>query len=324
LLVIRPTSPVRTVTAAPQVLEPRLEPKPVVAPEPFIDEGPPLPVSYDTDLVRALLQDPFRVFVYWEVRERSLKSLMRFFSPDDAASFRIVLKLNELEGGSEAFFDVGLSGRYWMLVFPDRVYEFEIGVRSPLHGYISLVRSNRVRTPRGTVSPRVAEEEPYKIDPPRFLQLLEASGFDAEQTISLTTAAAGRADSQFTELETAIQAFPEALRAAVLVAAAGGELSREMIEALPEPLRSQLLELMRSSGGRVAAAGLVHYIPELLRELSEDELEWIGGRLSPSRVAAGPFIGGSENLSFPGGELRGPRLPRRFVPGSGPIPGLID
>jgi len=78
------------------------------------------------DIVRAMLQDPFRVFVYWEVRDESLKALTRYFSPDEVAGFKVVLKLIELTGPNEAFFEVERRGRYWLMVFPDREYEFEI------------------------------------------------------------------------------------------------------------------------------------------------------------------------------------------------------
>src|ERR1044072_4306163 len=133
MFILRPSSPIRT--AALKEKQPDRpaeadEVKLIATGEPFIDEGMPLPDSYDVDIIRAMLQDPFRIFIYWEVRESSLKALTRYFSEEEEAGFKRDLKLVEIEGGNEAFFDVGRHGRYWMTVFPDREYEFEIGVRS--------------------------------------------------------------------------------------------------------------------------------------------------------------------------------------------------
>src|SRR5215211_5274301 len=156
---------------------------------PFIDEGLPVPEAYEVDIVRAMLQDPFRIFIYWELREESLRALSLYFSPEEAAAFQTTLRLFEVEGRNEAYFPVGRRGRYWMMVFPEREYEFEVGVRSPVHGYISLIRSNRVRTPRGTVSPEKSEEGEYRLSPPEFMNVIEASGFAAEQAMDITVAA---------------------------------------------------------------------------------------------------------------------------------------
>jgi hypothetical protein len=284
--------------------------------QPFIDVGLPVPETYNLDIVRALLQDPFRVFIYWEVREESLKALTHYFSSEEAARFRPTLKLIEVEGGNEAFFDVSLRGSYWMMVFPDREYEFEIGVRSADHGYIALIKSNRIRTPRGTVSPEPAVEPEYKMTPPQFLDVIEASGFSAAQAGDITVSALPGATAGGDLMSEALLKLPDSLRAALMAAAAGESLEEEIIDALPEWLRSELLQLVFGGDGRLASAALVHYLPELLREAIEDERELIGDRVHPLHVTPRFFVGASENLAWPGGEFRLPAFPRRGAPSS--------
>jgi Domain of unknown function (DUF4912) len=324
MFILKPSSPMRMLSLKPkddQQPDPTEEAEVVLAlepsGEPFIDEGPPLPDSYDVDIIRAMLQDPFRIYIYWEVREESLKALTRYFSEEEAGRFKTTLRLTEIEGGNEAFFDVGRNGSYWMVVFPDREYEFEIGVRADGHGYIPLVRSNRVRTPRGTVSPEPDKEPEYKLSPPEFMSVLEATGFAAEATLDVTIRAmpgAGVEGDQFSEI---LFNLPEEVREAVMVAGAGGELTPEIIEALPGPIKSQLRELLTGGDGRVASVGLMHYLPEILREAIEDERELIGDRVHPLHVAPRFFVGGSENVAWPGGDdIRVPGLPQRRVPGS--------
>lgn len=278
---------------------------------PFVDEGSPIPDSYNVDIIRAMLQDPFRIFIYWEVREESLKALTHYFTMEEAAGFRVVLKLYETAGRNEAYFDVDRQGRYWMMVFPDRNYEFEIGVRSPVHGYVMLLRSNRVHAPRGTVAPTPAPEPEYRLEPAAFSEVIQDSGFAADQTLDMTLAAAAGATPDEAALEAAWNHLPESVQAAIPVAARGDELTYDMIMQLPEPLRSELLKLFEGSGGQIASIGFMHYLPEMLREVLDDESEWIGDRLHPMHIAPKFFFGASEEFVWPGEKLRLPGLPRR-------------
>ncbi|MEW6210250.1 MAG: DUF4912 domain-containing protein [Acidobacteriota bacterium] len=315
MLILRPSSPlgiahpIRAFT----LKSVEVKPKKSQPAEPFIDEGLPLPEAYPVDIIRALLQDPFRIFIYWKVREESLKALTRYFSEEDSAAFRVVLKLIELRGGHEAFFDVEPAGRYWMTIFPDRDYEFEIGVRSSAHGYIRLIRSNRVRAPRGTVAAAPAPEPEYRVTPQQFSRIMEASGFAAHQAMQLTMAAAERAELLARQ---SLNGLPASVREAIPVAATGEALSLDMIERMPEPLRSELMKLYEGSGGIVASAGLMHYLPEMMRQIVEDESEWIEGGIHPLHIAPRYFAGGSEQAALPKEQMRWPALPQ--VPGSWP------
>ncbi|MGA9774071.1 MAG: DUF4912 domain-containing protein [Blastocatellia bacterium] len=320
MFILRPSSPIRPIRRMPgepkEALSTDVTEKVKVVPaqeptgEPYIDEGLPVPDSYDVDIIRAMLQDPFRIFIYWEVREESLKALTRYFSEKDAAGFKTALKLIEIEGGNEAFFDVGRQGRYWMMVLPDREYEFEIGVRSPAHGYVPLVRSNRVRTPRGTVSPEPDYDHEYKLTPPEFMNVLEATGFAAEASLEITVRAMPGTSPEIDQFSEALLKLPEEVREAVRIAGAGKELTPEIIEALPDPLRGELQKLFDGSDGRVASVGLMHYLPEILREAIEDDSELISDHVHPLHVAPRFFVGGTENVAWPDTEIRVPGLPR--------------
>ncbi len=157
------------------------------ADQPFIDHGPPVPESYDIDIIRAMVQNPFRIFVYWEISEQSIKTLIQYFSAEEAAAaFQITLRLIEIDGPEGPSFDVDRQGSYWMMVKPDREYEFEMGVRSSGRGYISLMRSNRVHTPSGTVSRVAPDEAEYRLSPQEFTEVLEASGFTGSHPLQLT------------------------------------------------------------------------------------------------------------------------------------------
>ena len=304
MFILRPSSPIRTGRTGP---EPFIKALPAGE---YSDEGSTLPGQYDVDIVRAMLQDPFRMFVYWEVREESLESLTRYFSPEDVAGFHVVLRLIETTGTGEAFFDVDRKGRYWLTVFPDRDYEFEIGVRSPVHGYIALIRSNRVRTPRGTVSPEPPSEDDYRLTPPDLMEVLKASGFGVDQSLNLKVAELGGGPLPPDFLGSLLLELPDSIRNAVLIAAGGAPLTLDLIELLPEPFRSELLKLFSAAGGMVSAVSLMHYLPELLREVGVSEHEWFADQIRPIHLTPKFFVGGTENVSWPAGDMRWPSIER--------------
>lgn len=306
MFILRPSSPLKATDR-----EQTVDVEPSASDEHFVDVGLPIPESYEVDIIRAMIQDPFRIFIYWEVREESLKALTRYFTPEEVETFEVVLRLFEVGERSEAFFAVSHTGRYWMMVFPDREYEFEIGVRSPVHGYIPLVRSNRVRTPRGTVSPERDEDKQYRLNPPEFVEVISASGFAAEQALDIKVAPVAGASAEPDLIRAAARHLPVAVREAITVAATGGALTAEMIERVPEPLRSELMELFEAGDGRMAAVGLTHYLPEILREALEDEREIIGDHIRPLHITQRFHLGASENVTRPVGEMRWPGLPRR-------------
>jgi hypothetical protein len=304
MFILRPSSPFRATEPEPDVETEEI--KADKADEHFVDVGLPIPETYEIDIIRAMIQDPFRVFIYWEVRLESLKALTRYFLPEDVATFEVVLKLLEIAGRNEAFFNVSHTGRYWMMVFPDREYEFEIGVRSPVHGYIPLVRSNRVRTPRGTVSPERAEDKEYHLEPAEFVEVIADAGFAPEQTLNITVAPIPGASADDDLIQAGARRLSPTVREAIMVAADGGELTTEMIEQLPEPIRSELMQLLGAGDGRVASAGLTHYLPELLREALEDDREMLGDHIRPLNITQRFLLGASENVTRPGGDLRWP------------------
>jgi hypothetical protein len=135
------------------------------------------------------------------------------------------------------------------------------------------------------------------------------TGFSADRTFSLSVAGAAESDAA-NLLALAFMRLPESVRMALMIAEAGGALTPEMVATLPEPLRSELLRLMLAGGGLMAAAALMHYLPELLREVVQSAREWIGDELHPLHLAPRFFLGGSEHLPVPGGEMRWPALPR--------------
>ena len=144
-----------------------------------------------------------------------------------------------------------------------------------------------------------------------FFEIMEKSGFGPEQSLNLTVAAMPGTEVSEDALATTFGKLPEDVQAAILLAGNGGRLTAEMIDQLPEALRDLLRRLLEESSGELASAGLIHYLPEILREAVEDESEWVSDHAHPLRLTPRFFVSASENAQWPEGELAWPLLPRR-------------
>ena len=178
-------TPTKISAATPESNESQLTPE-EKADQPLVDESSPLPQTYDVDIIRALAQDPFRIFVYWEISDQSVTALTQYFSAKNAGSFNLALKLIDGDGRVQACVDVERQGSYWMTVSPSRDYHFELEAYGAEQEEIPLLKSNRVRTPSARVSRVTSDEAEYYSSSGNFAELLRASGLD-ERAFELST-----------------------------------------------------------------------------------------------------------------------------------------
>ena len=149
--------------------------------EPIVDTGLPIPSHYDIDVIRLLVQDPFHLYVYWQLKDNPFDRLKRLFP---ASEFHTVLKLIDETTNIAVFFDAAFGRDYWFSVFPDRAYKVELGVKSEAQGFIKLMTSNAVTTPRGTISDQEDSEPEYKISADEYVQVLRESHLVPERAFT--------------------------------------------------------------------------------------------------------------------------------------------
>lgn len=109
-----------------------------------------LPEGYDENDIKLMTVDPYKLFVFWEVREDTSK----MFTGD--LNIRIYDVTGTGLGGlsENSYFDIKVNeriGKRYIDVGPDRVFVADIGI---IHEgiFISIVRSHEVSTPRASVS----------------------------------------------------------------------------------------------------------------------------------------------------------------------------
>jgi hypothetical protein len=249
-----------------------LEAKEEIPAEPIVDTGLPIPSHYDFDLMRALVQDPFRIFVYWQLKDNPYNRLDKIFPPSEISSFHTVLKLIDETNNIAVFFDAAYAREYWFNVFPDRRYRVELGVRSPIFGYIKLLSSQTIHTPRGAPSDQMADEPEYSISSDDYLRVLRESHILPERAFTLDGLLPG-ADGTSSE---AITAFWESLPASfrkLLRVIADIQVGREYDSWWERLSREELTQVVREFLDTINKMGhgehgymlLLRYLPEVLR-----------------------------------------------------------
>lgn len=264
---------------------------------PFVDLGLPIPESYGVDIVRALVQDPFHLMIYWEMIPESFQAIQDLFPSVPGSRFQPVLRLTDLEEGVESYIAVPLSGKYWFVTVPGHTYRVDVGGRSPDRGFVPIVRSNTVTTPRGTVSPTVDDDPQYRVETPRFVKLLDMSGFATDRVL---TDVAKLDAGDPVEVETAppeylvnaFQHLPVAVRDVAVSVARTGKFPVDLLDELPAHIREILLGLLGED--ELLSAAFLHLLPQLLRQAMHGAL--IDDQAHPLHLPPRFAIGSSEAL----------------------------
>lgn len=128
----------------------------------FVDFGEPLPLRYGVDQLQLMVQSPFRVFAHWELTEASIQEALQRFPDEDRPTFQVLSRWIEADGQVERFLDVGTTSSWWFPTVPEERYQLQLGLYSEECGWVPLLISPEVVTPRITLGPppeRVEESE---------------------------------------------------------------------------------------------------------------------------------------------------------------------
>ncbi|HMV47482.1 MAG TPA: DUF4912 domain-containing protein [Blastocatellia bacterium] len=267
------------------------EAEPDAAAEPIVDTGLPIPAHYDFDMMRAIVQDPFRLFVYWQLKDNPFDRLRKMFPAADAGSFHTALKLVDETTNISVFFNAAYAREYWFSVFPDRSYRVELGVRSPQYGFIKLLNSQTVRTPRGGPSDQAAPEEEYAIKADEFVSVLRESHLVPERAFTVD-GLLPRTDAAPAEARNAVwEALPPSFRrtmTAISDIQAGRDYERWWERLDQEDLAGMVKEFLRTvaemGDGELGYMLLLRYLPEVLRRAVLAEVQGEAGPVEQQKI----------------------------------------
>ncbi|SHF08340.1 DUF4912 domain-containing protein [Desulforamulus putei] len=164
--------------SAPRKLDiPRIEPKEEMAEEisptaqPVRREAEDLfiPHHYGVDRLVVLAKDPHWLYAYWEISSNKYQKFVHRYGEEAWHASRPVLRVYDITGlaeespltahsHQEIFLDPFADNWFIEVGQPDRSFFLELGRLLPDGRYIKLLTSNRVTTPRDSVSQRIDEE----------------------------------------------------------------------------------------------------------------------------------------------------------------------
>jgi len=192
----RPAPPKRAPrkAAAPPPVQPAPAPSapPVPAPQPpapgpvYVERGPDLPNQYGAGCLVAMVRDPHWVFLYWDLSGGVCDQIAKQYGAEIFHRASWVLRIYPA-GGEPRDVAVVPEARNWYVSLADGVtYVFELGLNSPEHGFIRILRSNEVATPRYGISEVVDEE--WRTLEEDYLKMLEMAGLLGGPSSQITSA----------------------------------------------------------------------------------------------------------------------------------------
>jgi hypothetical protein len=209
----------------------------------------PLPETYAANRIRLLAQSPRKLYLYWEFERNPFEALHRAFPFGRTDRYTLVVKLVDLDNGTETLHLASQTRSQWLDARPDHSYRADIGFYARGSAFIRLLSSMATRTPRASVSRRTDSQPEFKVRPDEFARVLDDAGYVS--------------DALEVSLEAADLATENAATLAVAERFGGAQLPAMSDEALAE---------MR---GLLAALALGMKMDELQATLSESLSRWL-------------------------------------------------
>ena len=262
----------------------------------------PLPETYAANRIRLLAQSPRKLYLYWEFERDPFETLRRAFPSGRADRYTLVVKLVDLETGSETLHTASPTRSQWLDAQPGHAYRADIGFYARGSAFIRLLSSKTSVAPRAAVSRRADETPEFHIPSEDFARVLDDAGYvsDAlevsleaadEATENSATRAVAR---RFGGTDLPVMSNEELAELRGLLAAlALGVNAREAQTALSENLSRWLMEASRARREAIDSAHLLEVLRALLGiEFERTTLDALNE--AAMRRAARVIVGASE------------------------------
>ena len=127
-----------------------------------------------------MAQSPLRVFAYWELREGTIVTALGRISVEDRQNFHLLLKWKEKNAAQERVLDPGTTDTWWFDTLPESRYQLELGLYWSEYGWLPLLASAELVTPRLALGPASEDELPHSHA--LLENLVQQTGIGLQQT----------------------------------------------------------------------------------------------------------------------------------------------
>src|SRR5258706_14335914 len=114
-----------------------------------------------------MVKSPLRVFAYWELEEATIQRALSGISTQERQNFQLLLKWKERDAGRDRCLDPGTTDSWWFDTLPEHRYQMELGLYWAEYGWLPLLSSRELTTPRRALGPA------SRAEPPRIHAFLE-------------------------------------------------------------------------------------------------------------------------------------------------------
>ncbi|MEF3279779.1 MAG: DUF4912 domain-containing protein [Elusimicrobiota bacterium] len=141
-----------------------------------------LPEGYGSTEAALLPRDPYWMFVYWEICEKTKNDVISQIGKDIFEKSKSVIRVYEVLDGDKLgkYFDIPviIEAKNWYINVSEcgKTYLCEIGILTPQGRFIGMVKTNKVSLPRVGVSD-VIDEKWMSVNH-EFEKLLQISGVE--------------------------------------------------------------------------------------------------------------------------------------------------
>lgn len=142
----------------------------------MLPDDEPLPELPKTDRIRLQVQSPRSLYVYWGFKEDPFETLRRAFSWA-SENYAYAVRLVNLDNGDESIYNASATNSQWLDAKPGYSYRVDVGLYSVGRGFIRLLSSNVVSTPRAGVSRYTDVSYDFYVAPEDFARVLDQSGY---------------------------------------------------------------------------------------------------------------------------------------------------
>ncbi len=127
-----------------------------------------LPDKYNDNRMVLQVRDPYWLYVYWDIEEELIETLKGKIGPDTFSNFYPLLRVYDVtefdigESSTLDYFDIQVhqNDTKWYINVdkPNHSYRVDFGVYAEGYDFTTIVRSNKVMTPRAGASDVIDEE----------------------------------------------------------------------------------------------------------------------------------------------------------------------
>lgn len=141
-----------------------------------------LPDGYGNTEAALLPRDPYWMYIYWEISDKTKNSIISQIGSDVFSKSRSVIRVWEVEEGDRLtkYFDIPvmIDAKNWYINVNEcgKTYLCEIGLITPDGRFVSIVKTNKVTLPKSGVSDII--DEKWMSVKEDFEKLLQISGVD--------------------------------------------------------------------------------------------------------------------------------------------------